>query len=105
MARIMPGPKLCAAPHACCFCLLLAWPPTVCAQFTPDPQCSPVIAPPDTFFQHVGEHDREIARQFYKKYLDIKGMPVVASGQVADLALRRTYAAPDLSLCHLYESL
>jgi alpha-glucosidase len=50
-----------------------------------------VTAPPDSFFQLVREGDREAARQFYHKYLDIKGMPVVASTDVADLALERTY--------------
>jgi hypothetical protein len=50
-----------------------------------------VTAPPDSFFQLVREHDREAARAFYKKYIDVKGMPVVASDVVADLALQRTY--------------
>jgi len=49
-----------------------------------------VTAPPEAFFQKVRERDREAARAFYKKYLDVKGMPVVASGEVADLALQRT---------------
>lgn len=30
-------------------------------------------------------------RNFYKKYIDVKGMPVVAHGEVADLALQCTY--------------
>jgi len=30
-------------------------------------------------------------RNFYKKYLDVKGMPVAAHSEVADLALQRTY--------------
>jgi hypothetical protein len=50
-----------------------------------------VTAPPETFFQKVREQDREAARAFYKKHIDVKGMPVVASAQVADLALQRTY--------------
>jgi len=32
-----------------------------------------------------------IYRNFYKKYIDVKGMPVAAAGEVADLALQRTY--------------
>jgi len=32
-----------------------------------------------------------LARKFYRKYIDVKGMPVVAHGDVADLALQRTY--------------
>jgi hypothetical protein len=50
----------------------------------------PVIAPPDSFFEKM-RGDRDAARQFYKKYLDIKGMPVAASREVADLALQRTW--------------
>jgi hypothetical protein len=50
-----------------------------------------VTAPPESFFEKVREPDRQAARQFYKKYIDIKGMPVVASPEVADLALQRTY--------------
>jgi len=30
-------------------------------------------------------------RNFYKKHIDVKGMPVAAHGDVADLALQRTY--------------
>ena len=51
----------------------------------------PVTAPPESFFQMVRENDRDAARAFYRKYLDVKGMPVVASDEVADLALQRTY--------------
>src|SRR5262245_20250042 len=51
----------------------------------------PVTAPPDSFFDKVREQDRNAASRFYKKYLDVKGMPVVASADVADEALQRTY--------------
>ena len=57
----------------------------------PNSQCPPVSAPPESFYQLVRERDRDVARQFYKKYIDVKGMPVVSSGEVADLALERTY--------------
>src|SRR4026207_2366853 len=50
-----------------------------------------VTPPPDPFFEIVSERDRDAARQFYKKYIDVKGMPVVAAEDVADLALQRTY--------------
>jgi hypothetical protein len=53
--------------------------------------CPEVIAPPESFFEKVRERDGDVARQFYKKYIDIKGMPVVAAAEVADLALQRTY--------------
>jgi len=51
-----------------------------------------VTAPPDSFFELVRERDRDAAHQFYKKHIDVKGMPVVASGEVANLALQRTYS-------------
>src|SRR5262245_44232899 len=50
-----------------------------------------VTAPPEAFFDKVAERDRAAALQFYKKYIDVKGMPVVAAGVVADEALQRTY--------------
>src|SRR5713101_1908117 len=50
-----------------------------------------VRTPPASFFQLVRERDRDTARRFYKKYIDVKGMPVVASAEVADQALQRTY--------------
>jgi alpha-glucosidase len=50
-----------------------------------------VTAPPESFFQKVRERDRAAARKFYKKYVDVKGMPVVAAAEVADEALRRTH--------------
>src|ERR1051325_6833749 len=54
-------------------------------------QCPPVTTPPESFFKLVRERDREVARQFYKKCIDVKGMPVAASAEVSDLALQRTY--------------
>jgi hypothetical protein len=50
-----------------------------------------VTAPPESFFEKVRERDRDAARKFYKKYIDVKGMAVVASAEVADEALQRTY--------------
>src|SRR5262249_55500897 len=50
-----------------------------------------VTAPPEAFFASVREPDREAARKFYKKYVDVQGMPVVASADVADEALGRTH--------------
>jgi hypothetical protein len=51
----------------------------------------PVTAPPEPFFAKVREKDRDAARKFYKKYIDVKGIAVVASAEVADEALQRTY--------------
>ena len=38
----------------------------------------PVIAPPDALFERFRPNDREAARAFCKKYIDVKGMAVVA---------------------------
>jgi hypothetical protein len=50
-----------------------------------------VIAPPESFFAKMSERDRPAARAFYKKYLEIHGVPLAASGEVSDLALQRDY--------------
>ncbi len=51
-----------------------------------------VTAPPESLFEkYREEEDRDVARKFYKKYIDVKGLAVVASGDVADEALQRTY--------------
>jgi hypothetical protein len=51
----------------------------------------PVTEPPESFFEKVRENDREAARAFYKKFIDVNGLAVVASADVADEALQRTY--------------
>ena len=51
----------------------------------------PVTAPPESVFARFRERDRDVARRFYKKYLEIDGVPVLASADVADEALRRTH--------------
>ena len=50
-----------------------------------------VIAPPESFFQGFRQSDREVSRKFYKKYIDLRGVPVAASAEVEDRALQRTY--------------
>ena len=50
-----------------------------------------VTPPPESFFQMVNEPDRAVARKFYAKYIDVRGMPVVAAAVVDDVALQRTY--------------
>ena len=47
--------------------------------------------PPDSFFAKFRDDNRDTARKFYKKYLDIKGISVAASAEVADEALQRTH--------------
>jgi len=55
-------------------------------------QGSPAVTtPPASILDRVAERDRDLARQFYKKYVDIKGLPVLASAEVADEALQRTH--------------
>src|SRR5262249_18335416 len=48
-------------------------------------------APPAAVFDKYRASDKEVARKFYKKYLDVKGVAVLASGEVADEALVRTH--------------
>lgn len=50
-----------------------------------------VVAPPERVFERFRDGDREVARGFYEKYVDVKGLAVVASQDVADEALQRTY--------------
>jgi len=67
----------------------LALVPPVAAQEKPAPK---VTAPPDAFFQKYREADRDVARKFYKKHVDVGGgLSVVAAAEVADEALVRTY--------------
>ena len=76
-----------------------------------------VTSPPESFFKMIEERignprrnrssgaqrdeqkpnpekisaEMALYRKFYKKYIDVKGMPVAAHADVADLALQRTY--------------
>jgi len=50
-----------------------------------------VTVPPESFFAEIPAPDRDAARAFYKKYLEIDGVPLAASGDVSDLALQRDY--------------
>jgi len=50
-----------------------------------------VTAPPESFFEMVRDRDRDAARQFYKKYVEVRAMPVVAAAEVENRALERTH--------------
>lgn len=50
-----------------------------------------VTPPPESFFLKFSDGDREVARKFYAKFIDVEGLSVAASGDVADEALQRTY--------------
>jgi hypothetical protein len=50
-----------------------------------------VTAPPEAFFEKYPERDREVARKFYTKYVNVGGMSIAAAGVVADEALLRTH--------------
>lgn len=56
-----------------------------------DPKPPRVSAPPAAFFSLVRPADREAAKGFYKKYIDVDGMPVVGAAAVSDQALQRTH--------------
>jgi len=55
------------------------------------PDYPAITPPPESFFEKVRERDRDAAREFYDKHLDVQGLPVAAAAEVADLALHRTY--------------
>ena len=56
------------------------------------PEKLPAVSPPpEQVYERFREGDREVARKFYKKYIDVNGLAVVASDDVADEALQRTY--------------
>lgn len=50
-----------------------------------------IAPPPAEFFELVRERHRPAAREFYKKFLNINGLPVVAAEVVDDQALLRTH--------------
>ena len=50
-----------------------------------------VTLPPESYFAKVREKDREAARAFYKKFIDIGGLACTAGADVADAALIRTH--------------
>jgi hypothetical protein len=50
-----------------------------------------VKTPPESVFAKYRDRDRDLARRFYKKYLEVGGVPVLASADVADQALERTH--------------
>ena len=73
----------------------------VCTRSSEGAEIPRVTAPPESFFEKIaagrpgrrrgGPVDVTVYRDFYKKHIDVKGMPVLASEEVADLALQRTY--------------
>jgi hypothetical protein len=70
--------------------------PGVVAAPVPASAAAPAVAPavtppPESFFLMVDEPDRAVARSFYRKYIDVGGLPVVAAAVVADEALHRTH--------------
>ncbi len=65
--------------------------PSASAQSVSGETAPPVIAPPESFFTKMPAGDREAARAFYKKYLEIRGVPLAASAEVSDAALQRDY--------------
>jgi hypothetical protein len=56
-----------------------------------DKEVPQVTAPPESYFAKIPERDRAVARQFYKKYIEIEGVPLSASVEVSDAALQRDY--------------
>ncbi len=77
----------------CAAVVLLAW--SLCAPLRAHAgaaaESPAVTTPPEAFFEKVRRPHRPAARDFYRKHLDINGLPVVASAAVADAALHRTH--------------
>jgi hypothetical protein len=77
------------------------------SQFLANKDISQVTAPPESFFAKIPERNRDAARKFYKKYININGVPLAASAVVSDEALQRDYyivthmlaARPDILRC------
>jgi hypothetical protein len=67
--------------------ICVVWVPLVQSQEKEAPRVGP---PPDALFERFRADDRDVARRFYTKYLDVKGVAVLASKEVADEALLRT---------------
>lgn len=79
-------------------CLALVILTASCRSYSPSStqsagnEASPrVKSPPESFFAGIPPRDREVARRFYKKYLEINGLPLAASAEVSDLAMQRDY--------------
>lgn len=49
-----------------------------------------ITEPPESFFELMRRRDRDVAREFYKKYATVQGLPVAAAEEVSDRALART---------------
>jgi hypothetical protein len=71
--------------------LIALTPSTLAAQAVREPVPA-VTKVPESFFRLLREGDPEVARRFYGKHIDVKGMPVVASPIVDNAALQRTYS-------------
>jgi hypothetical protein len=64
----------------------------ICLVLAPLCGAAPAVkAPPQSVFEKFRDRDRDVARRFYKKFLEINGIPVLASTDVADEALQRTH--------------
>ena len=65
--------------------------PSLVAAQGSDGKAPKVAAPPPTFFERFKQTDREAARVFYKKHVDLQGLSIAAGADVADEALERTH--------------
>src|SRR5262245_42001473 len=72
-------------------CAVFLWQAGALLPAPVSPGAPAITAPPEEFFERVRERDRESARKFYAKYIDVGGLPAVASAEVADEALERTH--------------
>lgn len=71
--------------------LLVLVPCLVCVNIAFGQPAPKVTLPPESFFEKFKDKDQEVARRFYKKHVNAKGLSIAASGDVADEALLRTH--------------
>ena len=88
MRRVRRSLVICSAALVCSVVMSTQDVEPQTARPAPSPRVTP---PPESFFQFVSERDRDVARKFYAKHIDVRGMPVVAAAVVDDNALERTY--------------
>ena len=73
----------------CVYCAAMT--PSAALALQESSAAPPVVAPTDSFYEKFRERDRAAARAFYRKVVDVKGLTVAASADVADEALRRAH--------------
>src|SRR5688500_20119548 len=78
-SSLAPAMRLASRLSLTILLVTLGVPAAAAAQAAARDVLPPVTKVPESFFALLREEDREVARRFYGKHIDVKGMPVVAS--------------------------